>query len=96
MTSSPPSTLFALLIARFTTLMTRVPRYIAGLREAAAQDAPKDGDFEAFATYVLNLLATNAVKCNKGDSLPKHISNLLSFTITGQDWHKIIGTYSIV
>lgn len=70
-------------------------RYIAGLREAAEKDAPKDGDFEAFATYVLNLLAAAVTKCNKGgDKIPEHLSNLMSFNVSGEDWHKLIGELS--
>lgn len=66
-------------------------RYLQGLREAASEHAPKDGDFEAFATYVLNLLAAAVTKCDKGDTIPKHVANLLSFTMSGKDWHKLVG-----
>jgi hypothetical protein len=67
--------------------------YIAGLREEAEKKlGGKQATFPEFCAFVVELMTANISKCGgKNVQIPKHITNLISFSVSGKEWQKLIG-----
>jgi len=71
--------------------------YIEGLREEALKTfGSKSATFDQYADYVLDLLSGALFRCkDKAGAIPQHVSNLVSFSVSGAEWSKLTGSTTL-